>query len=513
MITKDVFEEIPELFYFQDYSISIDSVDDLPSIKHNPLFIKFYAETPYLQKVFSIVLDKYLKFFELLNIKNSVQKILTELIHNAIKANLKRFYFTQSELDINDEQKYDEGMKNFKNDILGKIDLHSYYLKENDLPVDVVFTFDRTKLNITIRNKFQALPCELARIEESKTTALKSDAITSILLNETDESEGLGIGISSSLFLLKNEGISPESFSAKNTPEGLVISYDIPFRPQKPETAKDKARKIIEDIEVLPTFPQNIKELIYLVNNPESTFEQIATKVQKDVFLSANVMKLANSAAFSQQSKVETVQKALQLIGLKEFRNILYILGTKNIMEDKYAAFEEIWERSNECAFIVRQLAERKHYKNTVTTTLVSMALLYDIGQVIVLSCEPEIKDISKTAAAKNIHSPTALEEIALGITHTEAGAMVAEKWNFPKHYKIVAKYHHKPLTADEKDFPYLFPIYLSDMLISITTGLATVAQVHSEVMDYFSFENYEQLMAFAKDVKREYVKFVSNKL
>ncbi|EMG22805.1 HDOD domain protein [Leptospira interrogans str. 2002000626] len=66
-----------------------------------------------------------------------------------------------------------------------------------------------------------------------------------------------------------------------------------------------------------------------LINKPDSSIQNITELVSRDVSLSTNILKLANSASFSQRARVEDLEDAIKVIGLSELNNILLSLGTK----------------------------------------------------------------------------------------------------------------------------------------------------------------------------------------
>ncbi|EMO24756.1 HDOD domain protein [Leptospira interrogans serovar Bataviae str. HAI135] len=68
-----------------------------------------------------------------------------------------------------------------------------------------------------------------------------------------------------------------------------------------------------------------------LINKPDSSIQNITELVSRDVSLSTNILKLANSASFSQRTRVEDLEDAIKVIGLSELNNILLSLGTKKI--------------------------------------------------------------------------------------------------------------------------------------------------------------------------------------
>lgn len=94
----------------------------------------------------------------------------------------------------------------------------------------------------------------------------------------------------------------------------------------KPDTVKSK------DIHPLSaTYPRLLK----LLSNPETSYDQLAAVIESDVALSFKLLKLINSAAFYRRSRIQSIQQALVLLGLKELRKWVMILMLQDAAQDK----------------------------------------------------------------------------------------------------------------------------------------------------------------------------------
>ena len=74
---------------------------------------------------------------------------------------------------------------------------------------------------------------------------------------------------------------------------------------------------ILAEVDTLPSMPSAGAKLLQLLENPEVSVEQIESVLHYDPGLTANLLKLANSAYFGIPSKVGSVRQALTLLGLK----------------------------------------------------------------------------------------------------------------------------------------------------------------------------------------------------
>jgi len=116
-----------------------------------------------------------------------------ELANNAKKANTKRVYFAEKELDLNIESEYWVGMRHFREDTIANIDHYLPLLKATGLYIKIQFKLNRDTVMIAIRNNVRLTAIERRKIEEkivrSRAYADMDEAYASI----EDTSEGAGV--------------------------------------------------------------------------------------------------------------------------------------------------------------------------------------------------------------------------------------------------------------------------------------------------------------------------------
>ncbi|MDI7165493.1 HDOD domain-containing protein [Leptospira santarosai] len=347
-------------------------------------------------------------------------------------------------------------------------------------------------------NNVKLSPTEVERINQRIEKAKFYNDLAEAFLEAGDETEGAGLGLVMSLMMLKNDGLSETSYKIESQGDNTSVIIDIPLNVSKENFQLQQTGDILRNVDGLPTFPRSIQDIQTMIEKPNSSISQIAEVIKKDVALSANILKLANSAAFIRSNKVETLDRAIQLIGLKELSQLLFSLGTKQILEDKFPAFLSIWEKSNQCAFYCKLIASKTDLPKDSVSNLMSAALLHDIGEIILISLEERtMRNIGKISASKEIASAVSMEEAALGITHTKVGALIAEKWNFPDLYGKAMEFHHRPLTVEEEYVPYIYPIYLADMMIKINNEEAKYSEIPEKILQFCKFESSGDFHSF----------------
>ncbi|EMJ95416.1 HDOD domain protein [Leptospira alstonii serovar Pingchang str. 80-412] len=488
-----------ELHHHRDIGLYSNLTDlNHPVLENSPVHYRFHNLTEDVDSIISRTLDRYLLQLDIIYVRDSVFTTLKETITNSIKANIKRIYFQEMEADIDNPTIYKQKILGFKKNYLDNKEKYEELLFKNNFVVLVSFVYNKDMIRIRVMNNVKLSPTEVERINQRIEKAKHYNDLAQAFQEAGDETEGAGLGLIMSLMMLKNDGLSATSYKIESQGNNTSVIIDIPLNITKENLQLQKAEDILKNIEGLPTFPKSIQDIQTMIERPNSSITQIAEVIKKDVALSANILKLANSAAFIRANKVESLDRAIQLIGLKELSQLLYSLGTKQILEDKFPAFLSIWEKSNQSAFYCKLIASKTNLSKDSVSNLMSAALLHDIGEIILLSLEERtMKSIGKISASKEIASAVSMEEAALGITHTKVGALIAEKWNFPDLYAKAMEYHHRPLIVEEEFIPYIYPIYLADMMIKINNEEAKYSEIPEKILEFCRFESSGDFHSF----------------
>jgi len=219
-------------------------------------------------------------------------------------------------------------------------------------------------------------------------------------------------------------------------------------------------RSQIEKVDTLPTMPSVLKKLLKVIENPKVSLNEIGNFISSDPVLTTRVLKVVNSPIYGFPGRISSVSQALILLGLNVVRGMLLGVSVFEVME---RAMVGLWEHSMGCAVTARIIAQKKGVKEPEEISVA--ALLHDIGKVVLsLKFTDEYKDILNNAEKNGLYISEA-EKAHFSITHAEAGAWIAQKWNFPKSLIEVIEYHHKPHLS--KNIPVQSAIvHLADILI-----------------------------------------------
>lgn len=163
------------------------------------------------QEYMGILLKKYLEECEMGDYYYKLDYCLSEILVNAIKANIKRLYFTEHNLDINNPEDYETGMKNFREEMISKKSYYQEKLCQSNLYVTYTLKAEDSKLIIEVRNNSVMTEAEKIKVKDKIDNAISQNP-ENFLNNEIDESEGAGLGIKSIIMTLNSFGLPGDHY-------------------------------------------------------------------------------------------------------------------------------------------------------------------------------------------------------------------------------------------------------------------------------------------------------------
>jgi HD-like signal output (HDOD) protein len=449
-----------------------------------------------LNSLFANILAKN----DLIYLVDTIITATREIIINAVKANAKRIYFDKMRLDIKDKFQYQEGILQFKNSIVGNLEVIENDLKQSEYKVFIAIKRIDGGFKISVINNTPILPEELERVRLRMDKAKEYNDFTDAYEDVYDSTEGAGLGIVLVSLLLKNSGISLDSFKITSDGKSTQCQMIIPKVLKPVEIITSVRKEIMEQVQGLPTFPDNIVQLQRLCHDPESNISDIAQRIMVDPALTSDVIKLANSAGFLTVKRTESINEAVMTIGLKNLNSILMTTSARKILDKRFKKFEQIWEHCNRVAYYARNIALKFRLFKIVENVYLA-GLLHDFGKIVLLSTNLELTNwIADTVNDRKIRTSTVLEEISIGISHSTIGELIARRWNFPEFLVEAVRLHHSPLMAgpDYKDIVYV--------LCGIEKKKYHYNYLEDEVLERFSIQEPTVFQTFHTELQARIV-------
>jgi len=206
---------------------------------------------------------------------------------------------------------------------------------------------------------------------------------------------------------------------------------------------------LVQKIDGLPVLPETVRKVQEASQRPDVALREIAALVSQDPVISARLLKLANSPAYGFTHRVDNVDLAVSLLGLKEIAMAVVssavIDATEKAGNFDCAAFSR---RSMLCATIARRVGALCGFAKS--PGIFTAGLLCEIGRFALAQSAPARYE--KIPASLDDAGFSDAEEKLFGIGHPEAGYMLAEHWELPHDLSEPIRFHLTPELA--KEFP-----------------------------------------------------------
>ncbi|HDJ29341.1 MAG TPA: HDOD domain-containing protein, partial [Proteobacteria bacterium] len=181
--------------------------------------------------------------------------------------------------------------------------------------------------------------------------------------------------------------------------------------------------EILASIHQIPPFPQVAIKAMDIISNTQYVVSDLVEVIRLDQSITANILKLCNSAYFGLPRKVSSLKEAVVYLGTIQLRQVLLASGAKDIYDrpDKgYSYFVgELWQHAIACALMSQVLA--RHLRLPLDeNSIFTAALLHDVGKVVLSTyVSQEFAEIEMMVKEEHLSFHDA-ERRVLGFDHAE---------------------------------------------------------------------------------------------
>jgi putative nucleotidyltransferase with HDIG domain len=247
---------------------------------------------------------------------------------------------------------------------------------------------------------------------------------------------------------------------------------------------------VVRQVEWLPRLPDTALRLASLIADPASTVQEIVETIRYDQTVTAELLRICNSAFSGLVRRVNSIDDAVLLLGTAKVLQLAMSAHVRGALIRPQPGYGlepgALWEHSVAVAVGACYLGQRSGIREP--GLLFTMGLLHDLGKVVLNDCvSTEYLRIVQRVNEERVAFHEAEQEI-LGFTHAEVGARLAESWNLPDPVVRCIRYHHDPQELATPDL-FVDAAYLADMTCLLmgvgggtTDGLAY--RIHPTILE-----------------------------
>jgi HD-like signal output (HDOD) protein len=219
---------------------------------------------------------------------------------------------------------------------------------------------------------------------------------------------------------------------------------------------RDQLEKKLRIVEDLPTFPSVVFELERVMASDSSGAAEVALIIEEDPSLTANVLKLANSAAYysSVSGTIVSVKDAVARLGFREIRQVVTTVELIRTFKDfgNLLKHQDFWRHSLRTAVSARGLGGASPRIDPIEQDEVYVGgLLHNVNLLLLDQYFPEVLNEVLTRVRQQGSSTAAVEQELLGMDHGEIGGELLKLWDIPESVVATVVGHLQPdQTADD---------------------------------------------------------------
>jgi len=244
-----------------------------------------------------------------------------------------------------------------------------------------------------------------------------------------------------------------------------------------------EASEFVKGVSTIASLPSVYQRLSQVMNHPRSSAHDIGRVTSEDPGLTARLLKLVNSAFFGFPSKIETVTRAVMIVGTEQLRELSLATSVISMFKDlppDLVDMNSFWKHSLACGVFARVLANRMHESNIERFFVAG--LLHDLGSIVVYLKKP---DDARKILESSINNEALIhleEKKHFGFDHAEIGQLLLKEWRLPESLQEAVGFHHSPDRAIK--YPLEATVtHIADILANTfqwgSSGETHVAPIH----------------------------------
>jgi len=198
----------------------------------------------------------------------------------------------------------------------------------------------------------------------------------------------------------------------------------------------------------VPPYPAVAFKIEKLIRGGDYGLDELAKLVSSDQVLSADVLRVSNSAMYARGAPVNSVKAAVGRIGAKDVARLALAFGlgaTATAAGALAPLRRKVWMDSLASAALCQALASGR---GLAPDEAFSAGLLHDFGKVVALACIEDVLHRREDAAPKSEAEWTDIVDRY----HVELGVVMAARWDLPPVMADVISLHHADATSAAAD-------------------------------------------------------------
>ena len=208
------------------------------------------------------------------------------------------------------------------------------------------------------------------------------------------------------------------------------------------------AQALLDKFNTIKTLPHVAIRLTKLISDENSTMQDFEKMMKMDPTLVLRLLRVVNSSYYALRQKVDSISRAVVIIGMNNLRNMIVTETLKDIFKESQEqdAFSRnrLWLHCAAVSICSQMISERIFGQNGENAFL--CGILHDIGMIVEDQTAHDLFNHACKAYAQDSGTIIDHEKKIIGTDHCEVGYLLAKDWKLPFEVQEGIKQHHKAL-------------------------------------------------------------------
>jgi putative nucleotidyltransferase with HDIG domain len=219
--------------------------------------------------------------------------------------------------------------------------------------------------------------------------------------------------------------------------------------------ARPEFRMILPRLRTIPSLPESHRRVVEALQDPQFELGQVARLVARDVGLTAQLLKVVNSAALGLAHPITSISDAIALVGAVRLQSLVMSAWAFSFADEKmcrgFSPAAE-WQHALAVAQAAEALARERRAKNALLESAFVAGILHDVGKVMLAANSPGAYADILALAKKQGHPLWQTETEVLGYSHAEVGGCLLGLWGLDLTIvDAVSRHHQSDLASAEE--------------------------------------------------------------
>jgi putative nucleotidyltransferase with HDIG domain len=211
--------------------------------------------------------------------------------------------------------------------------------------------------------------------------------------------------------------------------------------PKLPDPIRDALRTAVENGTIdLPLLPEVSGQVLAACSDEHCDTRRLATLIQRDPSLAANMLRIANSALYASNVPIVSLTQAIARLGILRIREAALVVSCKTrVFRGSGVTVRALFRHAVASGAYAQEIARMRRW-NVEEAFL--CGLLHDVGKPVLLQALDDI------VTSVGVSLSQEARELAAEEGHTTVGAALARQWKLPVRLEETILYHHDPASA-----------------------------------------------------------------